>query len=135
MLYKENVTAEQNMRKRLLLVEDELDTQQMVRKLLEGSGYAVETVFDGAEALGAIQMRPFDGMILDIILPELDGIEVVRQLKASASPIPVVMLSAYQQLALQAVREGAQAYIVKPFDAARLRHLVEHWVGPAGGIA
>jgi CheY-like chemotaxis protein len=88
---------------------------------------------DGREALTIVQAQSFDGMLLDIGMPEIDGLEVLRQVREAGSTVPVVMVTASgaKQRAVDAVRIGAQAYLLKPFDAAYLKETVERWFGPA----
>src|SRR5262249_16139422 len=119
--------------KLILVVDDDPDILQFVADRLESYGYEVQTATDGRKALEAFQQQIFDGIVLDIGIPEIDGLEVLRQIRESRSTIPVVMVTASgsKERAVQAVAMGAQAYLLKPFDAARLKDVVEHWFGQA----
>jgi CheY-like chemotaxis protein len=117
------------MGRRLLIIEDEGDTRQMIHRLLECYGYTVESVRDGAEALAAINCSPFHGILLDMVLPDIDGLAILGRLRAANCSIPVVVLSAYQHLALAAVSQGAHAYLMKPFETAQFRDVTERWFG------
>jgi CheY-like chemotaxis protein len=112
---------------RILLVEDHPDTMRLVAKLLEGYGYTVETARDGPGALGHLALVEYDGVVLDLLLPEVNGLEVIRHLRSWQYPMPIVILTAHQHLALAAIREGAQAYLIKPFSAQALRDLATRW--------
>ncbi|WP_447979809.1 response regulator transcription factor [Candidatus Nitrospira bockiana] len=112
---------------RILLVEDDRETQEVVKRLLEASGYSVEAVTSGAEALGTLQLQRFDGIVLDMGLPDVDGMSVIRQLRQTAAAPPVVILTAYHELGLRGVAEGARAFLTKPFDARHLRQVTCHW--------
>jgi CheY-like chemotaxis protein len=114
---------------RILLVEDHPDTLRIVAKLLGGYGYAVETAGDGAGALGRLALVEYNGVVLDLLLPEVNGLEVIRHVRSWEYPVPIVILTAHQHLALKAIREGAQAYLIKPFSSQALRDLTTRWFG------
>jgi len=96
-------------------------------------GYVVETAIDGHEALDALQRGRFDGMLLDMRMPRVDGIEVLRQARRQRPDMPVVVVSALsvQEQVARAMTQGACAYLAKPFDAVQLKHTVERCFGPA----
>jgi CheY-like chemotaxis protein len=121
------------MSKRILVVDDDPDILQVLKDRLDSYGYTVETANDGREALEGLRRQAFDGVILDIRMPEIDGMEVLRQIRESHSVVPVVMITAstIQDRAVEAVGKGAQAYLLKPFNAAQLKQVVERWFGPA----
>jgi two-component system response regulator QseB len=107
---------------RILLVEDDELLGAGIRDTLERALYAVEWVTDGPKALAALQASAFDLVVLDLGLPGLDGIEVLRRLRAGGSATPVLVLSARDTppervLGLDA---GADDYLVKPFDVDEL---------------
>jgi signal transduction histidine kinase/CheY-like chemotaxis protein len=117
--------------KSILVVDDDPDILQVMADRLESYGYRVQTATDGRKALEAFRQHPFDGIVLDIGIPEIDGLEVLQQIRESHSTIPVVMVTASgsKERAVQAVAMGAQAYLLKPFDTARLKDVVERWFG------
>jgi CheY-like chemotaxis protein len=121
------------MSKRILVADDDPDILQVLRDRLDSYGYAVEMANDGRAALEALRRQAFDGVILDIRMPEIDGMEVLRQIREGHSGVPVVMITAstIQERAVEAVGKGAQAYLLKPFNAAQLKQVVELWFGPA----
>jgi two-component system response regulator QseB len=107
---------------RILLVEDDELLGAGIRDALERALYAVEWVTDGPKALAALHASPFDLVVLDLGLPGLDGIEVLRRLRAGGGATPVLVLSARDTppervLGLDA---GADDYLVKPFDVDEL---------------
>jgi len=119
--------------KRILVVDDDPDIRQVLLDRMSSFGYAVETAIDGREALDALRCGGFDGMLLDMRMPEIDGLEVLRRTRVSHPDLPVVVVTALsvQQQATQAVAEGARAYLLKPFDAPQLKQVVEQCFGPA----
>jgi CheY-like chemotaxis protein len=119
--------------KRILVVDDDTDIRQVLQDRLNAYGYAVETAMDGAEALDALQRGDYDGMILDIRMPKIDGLEVLRRTRQSHPRLPVIMITAskVKEDDDQAIREGAQELLLKPFDVAQLKQVVERWFGPA----
>lgn len=117
--------------KRLLVVDDDPDIQQFLLDRLGATGYQVTTASDGVGALEVFRQVDFDGMILDIGMPDLDGLEVLRQVRAQNPTMPVVMVTASgsKQRAVEAVSMGAQAYVVKPFDLTQLEQVVHRCFG------
>ena len=111
---------------RLLLVEDNRALNDMVATHLRERGFAVDAVGNGAAALGAAAATTYDAVILDLGLPDMDGMEVLRRLRAGAMP-PTLILTARDNVAhrIAGLNEGADDYVLKPFDLvefeARLR--------------
>src|SRR5688572_2155302 len=107
---------------RLLLVEDDELLGSGLRDALERSHYAHEWVRDGHSALGLANSSDFDLIILDLGLPGLDGIEVLKQLRALGNPVPVLILSARDATPerVRGLNLGADDYLVKPFDLDEL---------------
>jgi CheY-like chemotaxis protein len=120
---------------RVLIVDDDKVIQQLIEVNLELEGYDTSRASDGEEALGAVKSFRPDLVILDVMMPKMDGREVCRRIKADAKTkhIPVVFLSARaQDLDVQSGLElGAAAYITKPFDPVDLLQVVERVL--AGG--
>ncbi|WHZ23370.1 MAG: hypothetical protein OJF47_002482 [Nitrospira sp.] len=117
-------------KRRILVVDDDPDIRHLLQERLSAYGYHVDTAADGVDALRRIGGTTFDGMILDICLPELDGLAVLRQIRErSAMPIIMVTASGAKDRAVQAVSIGAQDYVLKPFDVGQLRQVVERWFG------
>jgi CheY-like chemotaxis protein len=117
--------------KRLLLVEDEPHSRLIVECVLGSYGYEVESIDSGAAALEMVRVKHFDCILLDIMLADLDGLEVLHQLKEEKCPAPIIVLTGYHYLASKALRDGANDYLVKPFANRSLRNLVERWIGPS----
>jgi CheY-like chemotaxis protein len=119
--------------KNLLIADDDADIRQLLSDRLTSEGYAVRTARDGREALDALRAEKFDALILDIGMPEVTGLEVLDQIREEQPSLPVIMITAAEarERALIAMRAGAHAYLLKPFDAAQLKQLIEQWVGLA----
>lgn len=122
--------------RRILVVDDDPDIREILKDSLESYRYAVDTAATGREALEKLQQATYGGMLLDILLPEMSGLEVLRRVRQQYPSLPVIMITAVaQESAIQALESGAQAYLLKPFDTARVKQLVEFWFGPSGGEA
>lgn len=115
---------------RILLVEDDAALGQGIRVALKPEAYTVDWVQDGDSAIHALRHENFDLAILDLGLPRVDGLEVLRRLRAAANPVPVLVLTARDATAdrIAGLDAGADDYLVKPFDVdelkARLRALL-----------
>lgn len=114
---------------RLLLAEDDKTLGASLKRALEKNGYGVDWVRDGETALGAAQVLQYTAVILDINLPKMSGIEVLKTLRHEKNKLPVLILTA-RNLSFQKVEgldSGADDYLIKPFDLdellARLRSL------------
>lgn len=107
---------------RVLVVEDEKKTAAFVREALEAEGIAVEICDRGDQALAAAVSTPFNGIVLDIMLPGRDGLSVLRQLRAQGNRTPVLLLSACGEVNERVVglNAGADDYLPKPFVIAEL---------------
>ena len=105
----------------VLVVDDEPQIRRALRLVLRANGYEVSEVGTGEGALDALALQPFDLMILDLVLPDMDGVEVCRRLR-EWSRLPVVVLSAHgeEDVKVQALDEGADDYVTKPFSAPEL---------------
>ena len=110
-------------RARVLLADDNADMRGYLQRLLQ-PGYQVTAVADGQEALDAVRAQPFDLVISDVMMPGLDGLQLVGELRANsrAPDLPVLLLSARagQEAAIEGLEAGADDYLVKPFSAAEL---------------
>lgn len=114
---------------RILIVEDEESLLKLESILLSSKGYSVTGVMDGNSALEEITANRPDLVVLDIMLPELDGFEVCKRVKENPATrnIPVVMLTAKKNSQDQArgMQVGADAYITKPFKSAQVIDVIE----------
>jgi DNA-binding response OmpR family regulator len=117
----------------LLLVEDDADIRLVARMTLKRAGFTVTAVDNGLAALEAARTNPPDAILLDWMLPEMDGPEVCRRLKADPAlrDVPVIFLTARSQSAEigRGLALGAAGYIVKPFDALTLGDEVRKLLG------
>jgi DNA-binding response OmpR family regulator len=108
----------------ILVVDDDPVIQKLLEVNFEMEGYAVATANDGAEALATVAASLPDVVVLDVMMPKLDGIEVVRRMKADAATagVPVLLLSARAQAKDidEGLGAGADAYMTKPFDPVEL---------------
>lgn len=104
--------------RRMLIVEDDLDVNDCLQQFFQSRGFAVEAVYSGEEAMGRLQDAIADVVLLDVMLPGLSGIEVLKHVKTLVPQAQVVMVTAVDQgdVREQAFRYGACAYITKPFD-------------------
>lgn len=114
---------------RILVVEDEKHLNRIISKRLEKEGYSVDSCFDGEEALDFLNVGEFDAIIMDILMPKLSGIEVLRTIRAAKNPTPVLLLTAKDSIEdrVLGLDAGADDYLIKPFAfeelQARLRAL------------
>jgi two-component system OmpR family response regulator len=114
---------------RVLVVEDEVRMAQLVKRALEEEGYAVDVSGDGPEGLWMATENPYAAVVLDVMLPGLDGFDVCRRLREAEIWVPVLMLTARDEVGdrVRGLDVGADDYLVKPFSllelAARLRAL------------
>jgi two-component system, OmpR family, alkaline phosphatase synthesis response regulator PhoP len=106
----------------ILLVEDEENLQEALKLNLELEGYAVSSAYDGAEALKKIQQEFFSLIILDVMLPEVDGITVCETIRLQNPDIPILILSAKNSSAdrILGLKKGADDYLTKPFNLEEL---------------
>lgn len=106
----------------LLVVEDNRDLSANLFDFLTGYGHTVDLAYDGHAGLEFAMRDPYDAIVLDLMLPRLDGLDVCRRLRAMGSTIPVLMLTARDTLddKLLGFGAGADDYLVKPFDLAEL---------------
>jgi twitching motility two-component system response regulator PilH len=108
----------------VLVVEDSVSQREMITDLLRGSGLNVTVASDGVEALEKVQGQPPDLVVLDIVMPRMNGYEVCRRLKADPSTqhVPVVMCSSKGEEfdRYWGMKQGADAYIAKPFQPTEL---------------
>jgi two-component system KDP operon response regulator KdpE len=122
------------MAERVLVVDDDETIRRTLRINLRARGYEVEEVSTGRDALSTVEDAPPDLVILDLGLPDLDGVEVLRRLRAR-SRVPVVVLSARQQSddKVEALDEGADDYVTKPFGMDELMARVRSALRRGGG--
>ncbi len=124
---------------RIFIVEDDLVLADGLKNSLMQSGYAIDLVTNGADADGVLIYQPFDLVLLDLDLPKLSGFEVLRRLRSRGSKIPVLILTANDNLddRVKGLDLGADDYLSKPFNLAELEARVRALIrrGQAGGSA
>ena len=107
---------------RILLAEDEADLNQVLVQKLTEEGFSVDSCTDGAEALDCLAAAPYDAVILDIMMPRVDGYEVLRKIRSKGNAVPVLFLTARDSVAdrVKGLDSGANDYLVKPFSLEEL---------------
>lgn len=107
---------------RLLLAEDEKDLSRALTTILERNNYSVDAVYDGEEALAYINSNNYDGAILDIMMPKLDGLAVLREIRRHGNFLPILLLTAKSEIddKVEGLDAGANDYLTKPFAAKEL---------------
>src|SRR5262249_48647269 len=107
---------------RVLVVEDEKKTASFIRRALQAEGFAVDVCHNGDDALAAVSSTPFDGLVLDIMLPGRDGLSVLRQLRERRNSTPVLLLSARGEVneRVEGLNPGPDDYLSKPFELVEL---------------
>lgn len=117
---------------RILVVEDDADLNELIRRRLKKEGYGADGCFDGEEALNYLSSADYDLMITDIMMPRQDGLSLVRQLRQQGNSMPVIFLSARDSVEdrVTGLDVGADDYLIKPFAfeelLARIRVLLRN---------
>lgn len=120
---------------KILVVEDEKDLNRVITKHLKKNNYSVDSCFDGEQALDYVLYGEYDLIITDIMMPKIDGYELIKQLRVKGNSTPVIMLTAKDSLddKILGLDSGADDYIVKPFEfdelLARIRVLMRRNYG------
>ena len=107
---------------RILVAEDEKHLNRIISEAMEDEGYSVDSCFNGADALDYALSADYDVMILDIMMPKLDGLELVRRLRSGGNNTPVLFLTARDSVAdkVEGLESGGDYYLTKPFDFQEL---------------
>lgn len=107
---------------RILIVEDELALAKAIKKLFTQNGYQADVVHDGIEALYFLKQVGYDAVILDVMMPKMNGYEVLKTLRSQGNFVPVIMLTAKSELEdkLKGFNVGADDYLTKPFEPEEL---------------
>lgn len=122
---------------RILVAEDEHDLNAVLTKALTIEGYSVDSCFDGEEALQYAELADYDALVLDIMMPKMSGIEVLKSLRRKGSKVPVLILTAKDRITDRVIGldSGADDYLAKPFSFdelfARLRVITRRASGNA----
>ena len=119
---------------RILLVDDEQPIQTLLSFPLQRDGYEVVQASDGSDALARFSEQPFDLVVLDLMLPRIDGLEVCKRLRANGSTVPIIMLTAKSEEIdkVLGLELGADDYITKPFSMREFRSRVKAALRRAG---
>jgi len=122
---------------RILLAEDEKMLSKALVTILKRNNYAVDAVFDGQEAIDQLLTMEYDGVILDIMMPKKDGVEVLREFRQQNKQTPVLMLTAKAEVEdrVVALDGGADDYLPKPFDMQELLARIRAMLRRSGGVA
>lgn len=122
---------------KILLAEDEVSMARAVGKILEKNNYYVDVVYNGLDAVNYLMMGDYDAVVLDVMMPGMDGIEVLKKIREIGIYTPVIMLTAKSEIddKVLGLDNGANDYLTKPFDAkellARIRAMTRNY-GDAG---
>ena len=107
---------------RLLFAEDERSLSRAITAILKKNNYSVDPVYDGQEALDYLETGNYDGVILDVMMPKMDGFTVLKRMRAAGNRTPVLMLTARAEIddKVQGLDSGANDYLTKPFETKEL---------------
>ncbi|WP_313893339.1 response regulator [Psychrobacillus sp.] len=112
--------------KHLLIVDDQLGIRMLLKEVFSQEGYEVSLASNGFEALQIMEEQKIDGVLLDMKIPGMDGIQILKKLKEKWPKLPVMMMTAYGELNLiqESISLGAALYFTKPFDIFEVRDAV-----------
>src|SRR3989338_3055437 len=112
---------------KILVTDDEPDMRSTLSLLLQSEGFEVATASDGLSAVRNVEVGGIDLVLLDIRMPNMDGIETLAKIKTISQDLPVIMITGYGNVeaAVQAVKRGAFDYVSKPFDNEKLIEVVK----------
>jgi CheY-like chemotaxis protein len=112
---------------KVLLVDDEEDIIEVIQDRLEAYGFTVVTAGNGLDALKKLSMEKFDGVFLDVKMPEMGGIEALEEIRKKDKKIPIIIItsSSTREAAIEAMAKGASEYVLKPFEWEELKAKIE----------
>ena len=112
---------------KVLGVDDEEDIAEVIQDRLEAYGFAVVTAGNGLEALKKLSMEKFDGIFLDVKMPEMGGIEALEEIRKRDRNIPIIIItsSSTREAAIEAIAKGANDFVLKPFEWEELKAKIE----------
>jgi len=112
---------------KVLLVDDEEDIIEVIQDRLEAYGFTVATATTGVEALKQLSVERFDGIFLDVKMPEMGGIEALEEVRKRDAKIPIIIITASstREAAIEAIAKGANDYVLKPFEWEELKAKIE----------
>jgi DNA-binding response OmpR family regulator len=111
----------------ILIIEDEVDIADTLKIYLERQGYAVDVKYDGESGFSALKINEYDCCILDLNLPNKDGIQIIQEIRALGKTVPVIMVTARSQIydKLEGFKLGTDDYITKPFHLAEVKARID----------
>jgi putative nucleotidyltransferase with HDIG domain len=114
-------------REKILVCDDEEAIREVISTLLDAQGYECTVVQNGYQAIEELKKRPHDLVLSDIVMPEMDGMRLLKQVRGLVEDVPVIMVTAMHDIsiAIEAIRAGAYDYILKPFEKDQLYHSVK----------
>src|SRR5580765_2395095 len=120
------MTAPKTERPLLLVVDDEIPVLKVVERLAAKAGFDVVTCASGADAMRTLMRKPADLAMVDLRMPDVNGLDLLRQIRAAVPSCEVILMTAYAAVdsAVEAIKLGAREYLTKPFDMARLRQVL-----------
>ena len=120
------------MTQRILVVDDEPSIRHLLQHAVTGEGYAVETAGTAMEALAQLEQAPFDLAIIDLMLPEVNGLDLAEAIRLLDPGTPVVLITAYGTAAFESIaaHPAISHYLHKPFDLARMLEVIEQILRP-----
>ncbi len=112
---------------KVLLVDDEEDIVEVIQDRLEAYGFTVVTAGTGLEALKKLSVERFDGIFMDVKMPEMGGIEALEEIRKRDTKTPVIIItsSSTKDAAVEAIAKGANEYVLKPFEWEELKAKIE----------
>ncbi len=112
---------------KFLLVDDEEDILEIIQDRLEAYGFTVVTAANGREALNKIAVEKFNGVFLDVKMPEMSGIEALEEIRKTDKQTPIIIItsSSTREAAIEAIAKGANEYVLKPFEWEELKGKIQ----------
>jgi two-component system response regulator AtoC len=112
---------------KILVVDDEADIVEVIQDRLEAYGFTVITAGSGVEALRKLSVEKFDGVLMDVKMPEMGGIEALEEIRKrdTRTPIIIITSSSTREAAMDAIAKGADDYILKPFEWHELKARIQ----------
>ncbi len=121
---------------RILVVEDDLKIAEFIQKGLKSSGFAIDHATTGKKGLEMVLSAPYDTLVVDIMLPELDGISLIKKIRAQKNNTPVIILSARNRVddRVKGLQAGADDYLTKPFAFSELLARIQALIRRVGNV-
>ena len=112
---------------KVLVVDDEADIVEVIQDRLQAYGFTVATAGNGLEALKKLSTERFDGIFLDVKMPEMGGIEALERIRKRDTKIPIIIItsSSTREAAIEAMAKGANEYVLKPFEWEEMKAKIE----------